>query len=51
MTEPTPAADAKPATPDVEAVEAAVDAQVVQEEEAERSATSEKGDGPAQAGA
>jgi len=50
VTESAPAADAKPATPDVEAVEAAVDAQVVQEEEAERSVTSEKGDGPAQAG-
>jgi small subunit ribosomal protein S16 len=50
VTESAPAADAKPATPDVEAVEEAVDAQVVQQEEAERSATSEKGDGPAQAG-
>jgi small subunit ribosomal protein S16 len=45
--EPTPAAEAKPATVDAEAVEDAVDAEVVAEAEAERSGTSEKGDGPA----
>jgi small subunit ribosomal protein S16 len=46
-TEPTPAVAATPATPDVEAIEEAVETEVVREEEAERSATSEKGDQPA----
>ena len=46
-TEPTPAVAATPATPDVEAIEEAVETAVVREEEAERSATSEKGDQPA----
>jgi small subunit ribosomal protein S16 len=49
-TTPRKRAEKKAETPDVAAIEDAVEQDVTREEEADRSVTSEKGDSPAQAG-